>query len=70
LFANTAALTARAPDLGTTFTTLYLQYEKEAEAAFGLPPNVHSYALLLIGYPMGRFGSLRRVALADVVCEV
>jgi hypothetical protein len=28
-------------------------FEKEAEAALGLPPNVHSYALLPIGYPMG-----------------
>jgi hypothetical protein len=50
-------------------TTLYLQFEKEAETALGLPPNVHSYALLPIGYPMGRFGPVRRVALADVVYE-
>jgi hypothetical protein len=27
--------------------TLRLQFEKEAEAALGLPPNVHSYALAL-----------------------
>jgi hypothetical protein len=47
----------------------YLQFEKEAEAALGLPPDVHSYALLPIGYPMGRFGPVRRNALADVVCE-
>jgi hypothetical protein len=40
-----------------------------AEAALGLPPGVHSYALLPIGYPMGRFGPVRRVALADVVYE-
>jgi hypothetical protein len=32
-------------------------------------PGVHSYALLPIGYPMGRFGPVRRVALSDVVCE-
>jgi hypothetical protein len=32
-----------------------------------LPPNVHSYALLPICYPMGRFGLVRRVPLADVV---
>ena len=50
-------------------TTLYLQFEKEAEVALGLPPNVHSYALLPIGYPMGRFGSVRRVPLADAVYE-
>jgi nitroreductase len=62
-------LAARALGLGATLTTLYLQFEKEAEAAFGLPPNVHSYALLPIGYPMGRFGPVRRVPLVDVVFE-
>jgi len=60
-------LAARALGLGATLTTLYLQFEKEAEAALGLPPGVHSYALLPIGYPMGRFGPVCRVALADVV---
>jgi hypothetical protein len=45
------------------------QFEKEAEAALGLPPGVHSYALLPIGYPMGRFGPVRRIALTDVVYE-
>ena len=62
-------LAARALGLGATLTTLHLQFEKAAEAALGLPPNVHSYALLPIGYPMGRFGPVRRVPLADVVYE-
>jgi hypothetical protein len=50
-------------------TALYLNFEKEAEAALGLTHSVHSYALLPIGYPMGRFGPVRRVALADIVYE-
>jgi len=58
-------LAARALGLGATLTALYLQFEKEAEAAFGLPPGVHSYAPLPIGYPMGRFGPVLRIALAD-----
>ena len=62
-------LAARALGLGATLTTLYLQFEKEVEAALGLPPGVHSYALLPIGYPMGRFGPVRRIPLADVVYE-
>ena len=62
-------LAARALGLGATLTTLYLQFEKEAEAALGLPPGVRSYALIPIGYPMGRFGPVRRIALADVVYE-
>jgi nitroreductase len=62
-------LAARALGLGATLTTLYLNFEKKVEAALGLPPNVNSYALLPIGYPMGRFGPVRRIALADVVYE-
>jgi nitroreductase len=62
-------LAARALDLGATLTTLYLQFEKEAEAALGLPSGVHSYALLPIGYTRGRFGPVRRVPLADVVYQ-
>ena len=64
---NLSSRSEHAFGLGATLTTLYLQFEKEAEAAFGLPPNVHSYALLPIGYPMGRFGPVRRVPLTDVV---
>jgi nitroreductase len=62
-------LAARALGLGATLTTLHLQFEKEAEAALDLPSGVHSYALLPIGYPMGRFGPVRRVPLAEVVYE-
>ena len=58
-------LAARALGLGAILTTLYLQFEKEVRAALGLPPGVHLYALLPIGYPTGRFGPVRRVALTD-----
>jgi nitroreductase len=37
--AQNMLLAARALGLGATLTTLYLQFEKEAEAALGLPPN-------------------------------
>jgi nitroreductase len=60
-------LAARALGLGATLTTLYLNFEREVEAALGLPADVHSYALIPIGYPMGRFGPVRRVPLAEVV---
>ncbi len=62
-------LAARALGLGATLTTLYLNFEKEAEAALGLPADWHSYAILPIGYPMGRLGPVRRIALSDVVFE-
>ena len=41
-------------------------YETETEAALGLPPGVHSYAILPIGYPLGHFGPVNRGKLADV----
>jgi nitroreductase len=62
-------LAARALGLGATLTTLYLNFEKEVEAALGLPPEMHSYAILPIGYPVGRFGPVRRVPLSEVVYE-
>ena len=60
-------LAARALGLGATLTTRHLQYEAETEAALGLPPGVHSYAILPIGYPMGKFGPVGRGPLADIV---
>jgi nitroreductase len=62
-------LAARALGLGSTLTTRHLLHEKDAEAALGLPPGVHSYAILPIGYPMGRFGPVGRGPLADIVYE-
>jgi nitroreductase len=62
-------LAARALGLGATLTTRHLQYEAEVEAALGLPQGVHSYAILPIGYPMGRFGQVGRGSLADIVYE-
>ncbi len=60
-------LATRALGLGATLTTRHLYYKKETEAALGLPPGVHSYAILPIGYPMGNFGPVRRGALEDFV---
>jgi nitroreductase len=60
-------LAARALGLGATLTTLYLLFEKESEAALGLPEGTHSYAILPMGYPLGKFGPVARTALEDVV---
>lgn len=60
-------LAARALGLGATLTTRHLLYEAEVEEILDLPPGVHSYAILPIGYPMGRFGPVGRGPLADVV---
>lgn len=62
-------LATRALGLGTTLTTRHLFFEKEAEKALGLPEGVHSYAILPIGYPMGKFGPTKRAPLGDVVYQ-
>jgi len=62
-------LAARALGLGATLTTRHLLHEKEAEAALGLPPGVRSYAILPIGYPMGKFGPVGRGPLGDIVYQ-
>ncbi len=53
-------LAARALGLGATLTTRHLYFEEESEKALGLPKGVHSYAILPIGYPMGKFGPVGR----------
>ena len=60
-------LAARALGLGATLTTLFLRYEEEVAAALGLPDGVKCYALLPIGWPVGRFGPVRRIPLSEVV---
>jgi len=60
-------LAARALGLGTTLTTRHMLFEKEADAALGLPAGVHSYAILPVGYPMGKFGPVGRAPLSEVV---
>ena len=60
-------LACRALGLGATLTTLYLGFEKETEAALGLPEGVHSYAIIPVGFPLGKFGPVRRAPLENVV---
>lgn len=60
-------LACRALGLGATLTTLYLLFEKEAEAAMGLPDGMHSYAIIPVGFPLGKFGPVRRAPLQSVV---
>ena len=60
-------LAARALGLGATLTARHLHFEKEVEALLGLPEDMHSYAIIPIGYPMGKFGPTRRAPLSEVV---
>jgi nitroreductase len=59
-------LAARALGLGATLTTLHLNFAEEAERALGLPAGAHSYALLPIGWPLGRLGPVSRATIEEV----
>ena len=53
-------LACRALGLGSTLTTRHMLYGEESDKALGLPPGVQSYAILPIGYPLGKFGPVGR----------
>lgn len=60
-------LAARALGLGAALTTRHTRHQKEVDAVFGLPDGIYSFAILPIGYPLGRFGPTRRGPLSEVV---
>ena len=60
-------LACRAKGLGATATTLHLVYEEEVNALLGLPEDVRSFAMLPIGWPMGKFGPVRRRPVDEVM---
>ena len=53
-------LAARGLGLGSTLTTRHLLFEKEVNEVLGLPENAETFAILPIGYPMGKFGLVSR----------
>jgi nitroreductase len=59
-------LVARGLGLGATLTTRHLLYEKEVNEILGLPPNAETFAIIPLGYPLGRFGPVTRVPLEQV----
>jgi nitroreductase len=60
-------LAARALGLGSTLTTRHMLFAEEADKALELPPGMLSYAILPIGYPMGKFGPVGRGKLSEFV---
>lgn len=60
-------LACRALGLGTVITTNHLRCEDEVRSVLGLPVDVQTFALMPIGYPVGKFGPLSRRPLSEVV---
>jgi nitroreductase len=59
-------LACRALGLGTVITTNHILYEDEVRQILGLPDDVFTFALMPIGYPLGKFGPLARRPLSEV----
>lgn len=59
-------LACRALGLGTVLTTNHILCEQEVKDALGIPDDIDTYALMPIGYPLGKFGPVRRKPLAEV----
>ena len=60
-------LAARALGLGATMTLWHLPFEHEVAAELALPADVHVFALIPVGFPLGRFGPVRRRPLDEVL---
>ena len=59
-------LACRAVGLGAALTTMHQVFEEEMQARFGIPDEYGIVVTLPIGFPMGRFGPVRRKPAEDV----
>src|ERR1700733_4570638 len=59
-------LACRALGLGTTITTNHIRCEDDVKEVLGIPANVQTFAMMPIGYPVGKFGPVVRRPVAEV----
>jgi nitroreductase len=59
-------LACRALGLGTLITTNHILYEDEVRAILGLPDDVFTFALMPVGFPVGKYGPLTRRPVSEV----
>ena len=62
-------LACRAFGLGTVLTTLHAVLEDEVKAVLEIPKEVDTWALLPIGYPIDKFGPVKRRPISEVAFE-
>ena len=60
-------LACRAKGIGAALTTLHFTHEAAIDALLGIPEDSATFALIPIGYPMGKFGPTKRVAVENVI---
>jgi len=59
-------LAARALGLGTTLTTVHFLKEAEVREVLGLPDDVQTFAMIPVGYPLGKWGEPKRRPIEDI----
>jgi nitroreductase len=59
-------LAARALGLGTTLTTIHRREEEAVKAVLGIPDEVHTYCIIPVGHPLGRWGEAPRRPFEEV----
>ena len=59
-------LAARALGLGTTLTTIHLGDEGTVREILSIPEDVQTFAIIPVGYPLGRWGEARRRPVSEV----
>ena len=60
-------LAARALELGAAPTTLALTDREAVATILSLPESMAAYALIPVGYPLGKFGSVTRKPLQEIL---
>ena len=60
-------LAARSLGLGASLATWHLLFEQEFKQILTLPPEVDTYAVVPIGYPLGKFGPVNRRPIAKSI---
>jgi nitroreductase len=62
-------LACRAFGLGTVLTTLHAILEDEVKAVLEIPKGVQTWALMPIGYPVNKFGPVKRKPINEVAFQ-
>jgi nitroreductase len=60
-------LAARALELGAAPTTLALTDREAVAKTLNLPDSMAAYALIPVGYPLGKFGPVSRKPLEEIL---
>src|SRR3954447_7551716 len=60
-------LAARALGLAANLTTWHLFVEREIKQVLGIPRGVNTYAIIPVGWPLGRFGPVTRRPAAEAI---